>query len=200
MAPPVIGYARTSTLDQHAGLEQQVRELEAMGCYRVFAEQASSVRERPQFEEALRYLRQGDTFVVTRLDRLGRSARDMLNLVEHLKARGVAIRVLNPSIAIGANEEGGMSKAMAEMFLTLLSAVAQFEREIMLERQAVGIAKAKAEGKYVGRQPTARRQSAEVMRVKGEGLGATAIAKRLGIHRASVYRILKEAVRRGGAA
>lgn len=179
----LIAYARTSTLDQVAGLDAQLRDLEAAGAGRVFSEQLSSVAaERPQLDACLAFAREGDTLVITRLDRLARSIRDLLDIVATLERRGVALRIL--SLGIDTATPTG------KLILTMLGAIAEFERSLMLERQREGIAKAKADGKYKGRVPTARRQAPLVHALSAEGIGPSEIAARLGIHRASVYRIL----------
>lgn len=183
----LIGYARTSTLDQTASIEAQERDLRAVGCEKVFAEQVSSVDvvAREKLAEALEYVREGDTLVVTRLDRLARSVPHLLDIVDGLNKRGSALRIMNMNV--DTNDPTG------RLMLTLLGGIAEFERGIMLERQREGIAKAKALGKYKGRKPTAMARSKEVLALHEEGVGATEIAKRLGIGRASVYRIIKAA-------
>lgn len=180
----LIGYARTSTLDQKAGQDAQRRDLEALGCKRLFIEQVSSVdmKERLKLAEALAFIRDGDTLVVTKLDRLARSSQHLLEILETLNAKGAALRILNMGIDTGT--------PTGKLMLTIMGGVAEFEREIMLERQREGIAKAKAAGKYKGRQPTAQAKAGEVHRLKAEGMGPTAIAKAVGIGRASVYRLL----------
>lgn len=180
----LVGYARTSTLDQKAGIEAQLRELEAVGCERLFREQVSSVDvvKREQLALALDFVREGDTLVVTKLDRLARSVAHLLSVLEALKAKGAELRILNMGIDTGT--------PTGKLMLTMLGGVAEFEREIMLERQREGIAKAKAEGKYKGRKPTAQAKADEVRKLVAAGVGATEIAKRLGIGRASVYRIV----------
>jgi DNA invertase Pin-like site-specific DNA recombinase len=180
----LIGYARTSTLDQKAGIEAQLKELQQAGCEKVFSEQVSSVdvARREQLALALDFIREGDSLVVAKLDRLARSVAHLLGIVDQLKAKGAHLKVLN--LGIDTNTPTG------GLVLTVLSGIAQFERELMLERQLVGIARAKAEGKYKGRKPTARAKQADVLRLKAEGLGATEIATRLGLGRASVYRML----------
>lgn len=182
----LVGYARTSTLDQKAGLEGQERELTGAGCERLFIEQVSSVdvRAREKLAEALSFVREGDTLVVTKLDRLARSVAHLLEILNTLTERGAALRILNMGI--------DTSTPTGKLMLTVLGGVAEFEREIMLERQREGIAKAKAAGKYKGRKATARAKAGEVMKLHQEGVGGTEIAKRLGIGRASVYRILSE--------
>ena len=181
----MIGYARTSTAEQEAGLEAQDRDLRAAGCVKLFAERVSSVAKRAQLEAALDYVRDGDTLVVTKPDRLARSVADLLAIIGRLEAKGVALRVLS----MGGTELDTRS-ATGKLTLTMLGAVAEFERALMLERQREGIAKAKAEGKYLGRVPTAQRQAEAVRRMKAEGVRPVDIARRLGIGRASVYRIL----------
>lgn len=180
----LIGYARTSTLDQKAGLDAQRRDLEALGCQRLFIEQVSSVdvKERRELAEALAFIREGDTLVVTKLDRLARSSQHLLDILETLNTKGAALRILNMGIDTGT--------PTGKLLLTIMGGVAEFERDIMLERQREGIAKAKAAGKYKGRKPTAQAKADEVHRLKAGGMGPTAIATEVGIGRASVYRLL----------
>ena len=184
-----IGYARTSTLDQTAGYEAQLRALEDAGCNKVFQEQVSSVAQRAQLDAALDFMREGDTLIVTQLDRLARSTKHLGEIVEAVKARGVHLRIL----ALGIDT----ASATGELVLNLLGSVAQFERQMMLERQREGIAKAKGEGKYKGRKPTSRAKAPEIMALREAGKGASAIAKELGIGRTSVYRVLAQADRAG---
>lgn len=181
----LVGYARTSTTEQVAGLAAQVRELEAAGCGKIWQERVSSVAERQALREALAFLREGDTLVVAKIDRLARSTLHFWELVQSLQSRGVALRILN----LGG-ETVDTSSATGRLTLTIFAGFAQFEREIMLERQREGIAKAKAEGKYKGRAPTARARAGEVRQLLGQGKSPTEVAKTLGIGRASVYRIL----------
>ncbi|WP_303697600.1 recombinase family protein [Brevundimonas naejangsanensis] len=182
----IIGYARTSTADQVVGLEAQIAELENIGCSRIFSEQVSSIdADRPQLKAALDYLRDGDTFIVTRPDRLARNTGELLNIVEGLDQRGVVVRILSMDI--------NTSTPTGKLLLTFMAGIATFERELMLERQRAGIAAAKAAGKYKGRQPTARNKADQVLALKAEGVGPSEIAKRLGIGRTSVHRILAAA-------
>ena len=183
----LIGYARTSTIDQKAGLEAQLRDLTNAGCTKIFQEEISSrASQRQQLTAALDYMREGDMLVVTKIDRLARSVRDLSSLVDTLKARGVNIRFL-------ANPDMNTDSANGKLMLSVLGAIAEFERDLMLERQREGIAKAKAEGKYKGRKPTAQAKSADVLRLRTEGKTVNAIMEELGIGRTSVFRIMRKA-------
>src|SRR5262245_23552073 len=172
-----IGYARSSTIDQEAGFQAQIKSLKVAGCEKVFAEQVSSLAEREQLEAALDYAREGDMLVITKLDRLARSVFHLVTIGERLE------QAIDTSNCTG------------RLMFNMLGAIAQFERELMLERQREGIAKAKAEGKYKGRAPTARAKTPEIQRLRAEGIGPTEIARRLRISRASVYRALPGAGR-----
>ncbi len=178
-----IGYARTSTLDQQAGFEAQLKQLFGADCEKVFWEQVSSVGQREQLDAALDFVREGDTLVVTKLDRLARSTAHLLQIAEALTAKGANFKVLDLDL--------DTSTATGKLLFTMI-AIGEFERELMLERQREGIAKAKADGKYKGRKPTARAKSDQVLALTDDGVGATEIAKRLEIGRASVYRILAD--------
>ncbi|OYX51281.1 MAG: integrase [Sphingomonas sp. 32-66-10] len=182
-----VGYARTSTTEQLAGLEAQKRQLAATGCTKIVAEQVSSVAAREQLAMTLEFVREGDVLVVTRLDRLARSTTDLLSIVGTLERKGVGLRVLD----FGGSEMDTKSPS-GRMLLTMFAAVAEFERAIMLTRQREGIAKAKAEGRYRGRAPTARAKARDVRELARDGTGASAIAAKLSISRASVYRILAD--------
>jgi DNA invertase Pin-like site-specific DNA recombinase len=180
-----IGYARTSTIEQVAGLEAQERDLRAAGVERIFREQVSSVTRREQLEALVDFARDGDVVTVTKLDRLARSVRDLIAIVDHLKAKGVALRILGMGIDT-ATPHG-------QLMLTILSGIAQFERELMLERQREGIAKAKSEKKYKGRAPTARSKAAEIEVLARQHIGPKEISRRLQISRSSVYRVMEHA-------
>ena len=184
----MIGYARTSTTDQKAGLEAQVRDLTDAGCIKVFAEHASGVdAARPELARAIDYAREGDVFMVTKPDRLARSTADLLTTVKTLQSKGVEVAI--QSMQLDTRTPTG------QLMLTVLAGVATFEREIMLERQRDGISKAKADGKFKGRQPTARRKSADVVKLYQDGVTPADIARKLVIGKASVYRILAETVK-----
>ena len=184
-----IGYARTSTAEQVAGLEAQERDLRAAGCERVFSEQVSSTATtRPQLAAALDFIREGDVLVVAKPDRLARSTADMLEIVKKIEAKGAALLVLS----MGGQVLDTRSPT-GKLMLTVLAAVATFERDLMKERQIEGIAKANTEGRYKGRAPTVRRRADEIAALKAQGLGPAEIARKLGVGRASVSRALETA-------
>jgi DNA invertase Pin-like site-specific DNA recombinase len=178
----LVGYGRTSTLDQVAGLEAQERDLKALGCGKVYLEQTSSVGPRKGLEAALDYVRDGDTLVVTKLDRLARSVVHLGQIIQHLESKKVGLRILD--LGIDTNTPAG------RLMLNVLGSVAQFEREMMLERQREGIAKAKAEKKYKGRVPTARAKAEDIRTLAAQGLAKREIAQRLGVGERSVFRVL----------
>jgi DNA invertase Pin-like site-specific DNA recombinase len=177
-----VAYARTSTTEQQAGFEAQERELAKVGCEKIFREQVSSVGKRVQLSAALDFIREGDTLVVTKLDRLARSVAHLVEITETVQKKGAHLQVL----AMGLNT----ADATGRLMLYVLGAVAQFERETMLERQREGIAKAKAEGKYKGRKPTALAKAGDIAALRAKGHGPAEIARLLNIGRASVYRVL----------
>lgn len=177
-----VGYARTSTVDQDAGLEAQLRDLAKTGCEKVFSEKVSSVAKRPQLDAAINYCREGDTFTVTKIDRLARSVSDLLAIIERLTVKGVRVRILSPDL--------DTANATGKLMLNIFAAVAQFEREIMLERQREGIAKARKDGKYKGRKPISPDKRAAIIRLDGMGAKKAEIAKQTGVGVATVYREL----------
>ena len=177
---PMYGYARVSSLSQST--EVQVSRSKAVGCD-VVREEAASGRSRigrTELETILEFIRAGDALVVVKLDRLGRSTRDVLNLVHELESKGAALRVLEPEI--------DTSRPEGRIILTTLSMVAEMELTFIKERQRAGIDAAKAKGIYKGRKRSIDRDA--VCKLHKEGIGATEIARRLGIGRASVYKVL----------
>lgn len=174
----IVGYARVSSAGQ--SLDVQREQLLAAGAEQIFEEKRSGTTTdgREQLEAALRYVRKGDVFLVTRLDRLARSLVDLRRIVDMLTVKEVGFRCLQQHIDTTSSE--------GRLMLNLLGAFAEFETEIRKERQADGIAKAKAAGRYRGRPKSIDPE--QIAALKAEGLGASAIAKRLGIGRASVYR------------
>lgn len=182
----IIGYARTSTTDQTAGLDAQKRDLEAAGCTKVYHEQTSGAdADRPELAKALDFMREGDTFVVTKIDRLARNMKHLLEIVETTQARGAALRILDMDLDTGT--------PTGRLMLQVLGAVGEFERAMMLERQREGIAKAKAEGRYKGRPPMETAKVDAIRAMKAAGKTPTQIAKEAGVARSTVYRILEQA-------
>jgi DNA invertase Pin-like site-specific DNA recombinase len=180
-----IGYARTSTVDQKAGLEAQLRDLTNLSCDKVFHEQLSSVdAKRIQLEAAIDYCRDGDILVCTKLDRLARSVADVVAIEARLKAKGASLLILDPAM--------DTSTPAGRLTFNVLASIAQFEREIMLTRQREGIAKAQSEGKYKGRKPTVRAKVNEIKALLAEGMRPTDVAKQLKIARSSVYRVTEQ--------
>lgn len=175
----IVGYARVSSTGQ--SLEVQREQLIAAGCEEVFEEKrtGTTTEGREELEAALRFVRKGDVFLVCRLDRLARSLVDLRKIIDSLTEKGVGFRCLQQHIDTTSSE--------GRLMLNILASFAEFETDIRRERQADGIAKAKADGKYRGRPSSI--DLAQIVELEREGLGATAIAKRLGIGRASVYRL-----------
>jgi DNA invertase Pin-like site-specific DNA recombinase len=181
----LIGYARTSTTDQIAGLEAQERDLLAQGCERIWKEQTSALGPRNGLEEAISFSRTGDSLVITKICRLARSVANLVSIIDRLEKKGVSLRILSMGI--------DTATPTGRLMLNLLASISQFEREVMLERQREGVAKAKAEGKYKGRKPTARAKSDQILELDRQGLSREGIAKQVGVGVASVYRVLKGA-------
>jgi len=179
---PLYGYARVSTLDQDLGLQRAA--LKAAGCRVIRAETASGSRRDGRTELQvllLDFVQPGDTLVVTRIDRLARSLKDLQDIVHELKAKDVALRATEQPVDTGT--------AAGKAFLDMLGVFAEFETNLRRERQLEGIRAAKERGVYKGRRPSI--DAAEVRRLREqEKLGPAAIARRLGIGRASVYRLL----------
>ena len=182
----LIGYARTSTSDQVNGLAVQIEQLTNTGCDKMFSEQVSSVATiRPALNDLIEFAREGDTVCVTKPCRLARSVSDLLNIISRLEGKGVHLRILS----MGGSEVD-TSSPTGKLTLTMLGAVAEFERSLMLERQREGIQKAKENGAYKGRKPTAMNQATVVLQLMASGKSPTDIADHLRISRSSVYRIL----------
>ena len=177
---PLYGYARVSSSDQDLAIQRAA--LKVAGCKVIRAETASGTRRdgRTELQVLLDFVQPGDTLVVTRIDRLARSMKDLQDIVHELKAKGVALRATEQPVDTGT--------AAGKAFLDMLGVFAEFETNLRRERQLEGIQAAKERGVYKGRTPTIN--AAEVRRLREEKLQPTAIARRLGIGRASVYRVL----------
>ena len=177
----LYGYARVSTLDQDLGIQRAA--LKATGCMVIRAEKAGGSRRdgRTELQVLLDFVQPGDTLVVTRIDRLARSMKDLQDIVHELKEKGVALRATEQPVDTGT--------ATGKAFLDMLGVFAEFETNLRRERQLEGIKAAKAKGIYKGRKPSI--DVAAVHRLRDdEKLGPAAIARQLGIGRASVYRVL----------
>ena len=177
------GYARVSTTDQDLSLQRAA--LQAAGCTLIREEKKSgtSTTARTELRTLLDFIRAGDTLVVTRIDRLARSIGDMQNIMAELKAKGAVLRCTEQPV--------DTSTAAGKCFLDMLGVFAEFETNLRRERQVEGIAAAKAAGIYKGRKAVI--EADKVRALRAEGVGAIEIAKQLGIARASVYRLLREA-------
>jgi DNA invertase Pin-like site-specific DNA recombinase len=177
----LVGYARVSSSSQSLDLQRET--LSDAGCEKVFEEKrtGTSTTERQALADAIDFVRDGDTLVITRLDRLARSSVDLHNIIARLTAKGAKFRCLQQA---GVDTDSGMGK----LVLAILGAVAEFETDIRQERQREGIDKAKSAGVYRGRKPSI--DTAAINALRAEGVGPTDIAKRLNIGRASVYRAL----------
>jgi DNA invertase Pin-like site-specific DNA recombinase len=175
----LVGYSRVSSVGQ--SLEVQIDQLRAAGCEEVFQEKRSGTTRqgRTELEAALRFVRKGDVLCVTRLDRLARSVSDLVKIMDILTEKQVGFRVLQQALDTTTNE--------GRLLLQIMGAFAEFETSIRKERQSEGIAKAKVKGVYKGRPKSI--DPSQIESLKQEGLGASAIAKQLGIGRASVYRV-----------
>jgi DNA invertase Pin-like site-specific DNA recombinase len=182
----LVGYARTSTAEQKAGLAAQERDLQAAGAEKVFSEQVSSIAQRAALTACLGFVREGDALVVTKPDRLARSTAALLAIEADLSKRGIGLVILSMG-----GERVDTRNPTSKLILTILAGVATWEREIMLERQREGIAKAKAEGKYRGRKPSVRLQASAIKAAVAAGERPAHVARRLGVARSSVYLALQ---------
>lgn len=177
----VVGYKRVSSTEQN--LDRQ----ELSGCEKVFEEKVSGAsKERKALNDMIDWVREGDMVQVWSIDRLARDLRDLQSIVAKLLDKGVSVSFISERLTFSADKDD----AFAKLQLHLMGAFAEFERSIIRKRQAEGIAKAKVRGVYKGRKATI--DAREIMSLKESGLGASAIAKQLGIGRASVYRVLQQ--------
>jgi DNA invertase Pin-like site-specific DNA recombinase len=182
----LIGYSRVSTQDQHP--EAQHDALTTAGCERIFTDKASGkLARRPQLDAALAYLRPGDVLVITKLDRLGRSVRNLVDLALDLEQRDVQLRVLDQGI--------DTSTAGGRLFFHIVGAIAEFERDLIAERTRDGLAAARARGRKGGRRPKlSDRQVAQVRAMHASGEHTIAgIAETFKVTRPTIYRVLEQA-------
>jgi DNA invertase Pin-like site-specific DNA recombinase len=179
----IIGYSRTSTTEQRAGYENQVEQLKAAGATKLYGEHISSVAAvRPEFNNMMEYAREGDTICFTKVDRAFRNCIELLTFANKLKARGIHLRILGLDV--------DTSTPTGWMILTVLSGLAEMERTQMLERQKIGIAKARLDNKYKGRKPTSEDVVAQIKAMKASAVRPTDIARQLKVSRATVYKCL----------
>ena len=184
-AGKLLGYARVSTADQNLTIQRQA--LKGAGVATIFEEKASGTKRdgRTELQKVLGVLGDGDTLVVTRLDRLGRSLRDLANVAHEIDEAGANLKVLEQSV--------DTSTAAGRAFFGMLAVFAAFETDVRRERQMEGIAMAKRKGVYKGGR--ARLDRERVKQLRNEGRGPAAIARELGMARSSVYRLLEESHR-----
>ena len=177
----IYGYARVSTADQDCSIQREA--LRKAGCTMILEEKGSGTSRngRTELERLLGFIRKGDTLMVTRIDRLARSMKDLQDIVHELKAKGVALKATEQPVDTGS--------AAGKAFLDMLGVFAEFETNLRKERQLEGIAKAKAAGVYKGTKPKINR--AKVKALHASGKGPAAIARELKVARSSVYRLLE---------
>lgn len=179
----IVGYARVSTADQN--LDVQLDELKSHGCERIFTDKATGTNTaRAGLNDMMEFVREGDTLVITRLDRFARSLTDLYALLEKLTARGVAFHCLRQAI--------DTATSTGKLTLAILGAVAEFENDLRRERQRDGIDKAKLRGVYRGRKPKV--DAATIAERLASGLGPTEIAVDLNVSRQTVYRHMKSGI------
>jgi DNA invertase Pin-like site-specific DNA recombinase len=182
MTGQYIGYARVSTNEQDTSI--QIEQLQKAGCHRVFQEKASGTSQnRAKLNELLDFIREGDTLVITRIDRLARSLRDLQNIVHDLKQKGIGIKATEQPI--------DTSTAAGKAFLDMLGVFAEFETNIRKERQGEGIAKAKLNGAYKGRKPISHETKEKITQLLQQGRNPVQVVNELGVGRTTVYNISK---------
>ena len=181
----LVGYVRVSSLDQDT--TTQLERVQAANCEKVFSEKQSgtTTKGRSELTDCLEYMRAGDSLVITKIDRLARSARDLHNIVHDLEQREISLIVLDQNIDTGTPH--------GKAFLGMMATFAEFETNIRKERQLEGIAAAKVKGKYNGRKPSAQNKAAEIMTLVEQGTTKAAIAEQVGISVASVYNVINKA-------
>ena len=185
-AENMIGYARVSSNDQN--LERQLEALKVLGIIRIYTDKTSGKNtDRPGFLQMMDYVREGDHVYVCSMDRLARSLKDLLEVNERFQKKGVAIHYLKENITIDPN---GNLSPISKLLLSMMGAVAEFERALIRERQAEGIALAKKRGVYKGRAPIDAEIIAKVKEKIALGIPITKVAKELGIGRTTIYKYL----------
>lgn len=183
-----IAYKRVSTLAQNSDRQS----FEGLNIDKVFEDKASGKdKERPQLNACLNYLRDGDVLMVHSIDRLARSLQDLNKIVSELTEKGVTVKFITENLEFKKD----CNNYVNELMFNILGSIAQFERNLILERQREGIAKAKAEGKYKGRSKALSAEEAIALRADAElGIPKTKLAKKYGIGRTSIYKYLNESI------
>ena len=186
MTATVVGYARVSSVGQ--SLDVQLDKLKAYGCTRVFAEKQSGRQadSRPELQACLQFLREGDTLVISRLDRMARSILDLAKIADQLKKKGVSLKVLDQAVDTNTSE--------GRLMFSLLASFAEFENDIRAERQLDGIAKAKEKGVAFGRKRALTPEQCKRIRVlrEEENFSVPQLAERFNVGPATIYRALQE--------
>lgn len=187
MKGQIIGYARVSSADQN--LARQIEQIKSMQPDKIFEDKASgATTDRPAFQQMMEYVREGDTVIVCSMDRLARNLADLLNTTKELQTKGVNIKFLKESIHLDAT---GNDAAMTKLLMSMLGAVAEFERSMIRERQREGIELAKKRGIYKGRKPTDRSVIEKAQEKINLGVPLAKAAREAGIARSTLYRQLK---------
>ena len=182
-----IGYIRVSSLDQNPARQQE--QLQALSLDRIFEDHASgkNTSERPELKAMLGYIRSGDELYVTSMDRLARNLEDLLRIVRQLNDKGAVVHFLKEHQTIAPDGAGSMSR----LILGVMGAVAEFERELIRERQREGIALAKERGAYTGRKPTDKAKIEQALALIRDGMPKSEAARKVGISRATLYKYIK---------
>ncbi len=179
----LVGYCRVSCDDQHCDV--QIAKLKEIGCQKIYTDHKTGrTIDREELKKCLDYLRDGDVLAITRVDRLGRSLKDLINICYELKERGIDLYIIQQNIET--------STSIGQMFYSMLGIISEFEYHLKRERQIEGIARAKKEGRYKGRKPLSHDIQGQIIQLKKENIKPTEIARRLAIGRTSVYKYLKQ--------
>ena len=182
----IIGYARVSTQDQN--LDLQTVELTKLGCQKIYQEKVSSGKERPQLIKMIENLREGDSVMVWKLDRLARSLKELINLVEIFRVKKVNFTSIKDSI--------DTSTVQGRLLLNIFGSLAEFERDTIRERTKAGLSAAKARGRMGGKKkglsPEAKKKAETAVMLYKQKKSAVEIAGIIGVGRATVYRYLEE--------
>lgn len=183
----LVGYARVSTIDQNP--DRQIEKLESLNVEKLFVDKASGKNtSRPGFQAMMNYVREGDVLVICSMDRLARNLFDLLSITKELQEKGGTVRFLKENIDLSPT---GETSAISKLLLSMMGAVAEFERSLIKERQREGIALAKAKGIYRGRKPLDQTKIQEAQKLITQGVPRAKVARDLKIGRTSLYRYLQ---------